>query len=287
MRHDRRHRRAPFFVRIAVGALLCAGLLPAQEITPLPTGQPLGKGLPAAGLDAVGLAEHLAEADFSSPSVPELLRALGKTRKPRWRSLYLEPVTQLPANRYQTALVLGMLLTDLQVAAEARDVQQVRNLVHDVEAAQKMLGLGELMRPRLGRLIALAEGEQWEAFRRETEAAQTEQAAFFDMQRDGDLSHLIALAAWMRALHLESVITADVAGDDVPMASFEEDLVAWAQAQMDPLSDETRSEKIVALVRKACEQLAKRASHAGPVSERRRREVLEMLNQVIQKIREP
>ncbi|MGI8605013.1 MAG: hypothetical protein ACR2OZ_18740 [Verrucomicrobiales bacterium] len=219
-----------------------------------------GEGSPALSDLPVLSAEELrsleASAPFSAPSAAELLHAVGKLMQPRWRQFYRETARLAPANRYQGALALGALLTDIVLASQARDPQQVRNLLQDIEGLERMLGVGQQTRPRFSRLQLLAEAGEWETLRREADAAATELGGALSRLRDTDLTRIIPLGGWLRGLQLDADIRRqDVSKGGQPLG-LESHFLEWIRSQLESLSEAARQERILILCSRTVEFLA-------------------------------
>jgi type II secretory pathway component PulJ len=194
---------------------------------------------------AVDLQNLAAPAAFSAPSATELLHALGKIVQPRWRQYYRETAHPSPANRPQAALALGALLGDIVLAALARDTQHVRNLLQDIETLEKMLGVLDQMRPRLGRLQMLAEAGEWEPLRREADAASAELSAALDRLRDSDLATLVSSGTWLRALQLDADMRLEDSRKAGVTLALHGDFLGWLHHQWETLGAATREDRIV------------------------------------------
>lgn len=237
--------------------------------TPPPSAQPPEGPHPGAvALSPEKIAAARDSAPFSPPSASELLHALGKTLQPRWRQLYRPPVRPATANRAQAAVAIGTFHTEAILAAQARDTQQVRNVLQDLEALQKMLGVTDQLRPRLQRMEALAEGENWESLIRETSAARSELAAVLEMLRDADLARLVQLGAWLRALHIDVAARLEEEGEprDLPFA-LQGDFLEWTQEQIQTLSSSIQGERIVSQVQGAVGRLREIRGRPAPLSQ--------------------
>jgi hypothetical protein len=196
-----------------------------------------------------------APALFSPPAPNELLHAVGKEVQPRWRQHYRETARPAPASRTHAALALGALLSDISLAALARDTQHVRNLVQDVETLEKTLGVNEPMRDRISRLALLAESGEWESIRREIEAASVELASVLDRLRDSALARLLGAGAWMRALHIDAAARIAEAEKPGRPAALTGDFLLWLRGQWESLDESDRQERILLACQRTINQL--------------------------------
>ncbi len=244
-----------------------------------PAAPPTDTAAPAAVVSPAELETQAARAAFSDPSAFEILHALGKTHSPRWRQWYGVTARPSPTDRPHAALALGSLNTELFLAALARDAQQASNLLQDIEALERTLGILDKLRPRHARLKALADGGEWDAVRREAEALGQEQTATLIEQRDPDLSVLVPLGMWFRALHLDAAVIASDEASELTPNALNPDLLAWTERRLDGLGRSTAGDKSVVKCRRAVDLLKKWTS--TPVSERRRTSTAETLGDVV------
>ena len=188
--------------------------------------------------------------------------------QPRWRQYYRETARPAPASRNQAAIALGALLTDITLAALARDTQHVRNLVQDVETLEKTLGVIEQMRGRISRLPVLAEAGEWESLRREAEAAGVELGAALERVRDETLARLIAAGAWLRALHVDAEIRREDSGKAGPPAALTADFLLWLRGQWANVGEPVRNDRVLVLCERTINLLDECRQHEGPARDR-------------------
>jgi hypothetical protein len=177
-------------MHLSVVAAIFCGLTTVQPVS----GQPQGTDLqsPASVLEL--------------PSSPEFFRAVSKEAKPRWRQLY-RATPKLPhRERGHSAFVLGVLLCEALIAAEARDAQYVRNSTQDIRDCLTLLGLAEALEQRLPAIHEFAERQNWSSLRFELEALEIDCQRLLAKQLDSALSPLIALGRHVRCLDVCAAI---------------------------------------------------------------------------------
>ena len=69
-------------------------------------------------------------------SPAELFATLSKDIRPQWRALFRQTIPRVAGDRFRTALALGAVCADCYLAAEARDAQQIRNLLTDMATSK-------------------------------------------------------------------------------------------------------------------------------------------------------
>ncbi len=135
------------------------------------------------------------------PQFPsELYARLSEATRPQWRQLYRPTVTRCLEGRQQAALGLGAVGADLFLAAQARDSQQVRNLLQDEETIEKTLGLIEPMAGLRAEVLAAAEQADWKRLGGNLEKLSAGQRRHLRSQKDEPLADLVYIGQWLRTL---------------------------------------------------------------------------------------
>ena len=138
------------------------------------------------------------------PTPPELFRSLSKAGSTRWRQLYRPPVPDLGSDRHRGALALGTVFADLYLAAEAADIQHLRNTGHDAVSLGRGLGVGEHLAPFMHELGVAADEGHWDQLRKRLQISLNDLNDRLHSQRDDDLVILIDLGMWLRVLEISA-----------------------------------------------------------------------------------
>jgi hypothetical protein len=165
-----------------------------------------------AGLAGTGAGEQSPPAspaaDNKAGKLPEtpsqLFAAVAKDARPQWRPYFRETVPHAATDRYKAALALGAVAADCFLAAEVRDVQQVRNLLTDMAPLEMMLSINRQMGPLRQKVTDLAADGDWQAVRAEIASLMAHHAKFFGEQKDGHLAELERIGCWLRAFHVSA-----------------------------------------------------------------------------------
>ncbi len=148
-------------------------------------------------------------------SPADFLDIVGKNTKARWRQLYRQQPPTPPPDRAKAAFILGGLVGDSFLVLAAGDTQQFRNNNQEVLTYSKVLGLGELIAPRLMAQAKMAETGHWPELRQEIISGHAEMTRLLDEQMDKDLAVLVDLGVWMRVLEAVSAIVAEAPNGDI------------------------------------------------------------------------
>lgn len=131
-----------------------------------------------------------------SPST--LFENLTKETKPLWRQQYRAHIERTVTDREKAALALGAVMTDLALAAMARDEQQIHNLEQDEEALEKLLGIPDKMRVPRQRYLACAQAGDWPSLTKTIDKAHERQIELLIGLRDAPLASLVTTGRWIR-----------------------------------------------------------------------------------------
>lgn len=123
----------------------------------------------------------------SLPSIPEkeVLRSRRET---------------LPMDSGSLALEMGYLMADGFIAVRSGHMNDVKPIALEMSRYGKAIGVGDRMDAHSAVLLETAEKGQLEEFKNRMSATQNDVNAELAALRDPDLSHLIALGGWARAL---------------------------------------------------------------------------------------
>lgn len=170
------------------------------------SGSPFLRRLPAlliAGWLTLSLSTLRAQEAPRPPATPaELLAALAKEARPQWRAYYREQVPHAAADRFRAALSLGAVCADCYLAAEARDAQQLLNLLTDMAALEVSLSISNQSGGARQKFTDLAEAGDWAGVRAEISALMTTHAQALTAQKDEALAELERTGCWLRAWHI-------------------------------------------------------------------------------------
>lgn len=170
------------------------------------SGSPFLRRLPAlriAGWLTLSLSTLRAQEAPRPPATPaELLAALAKEARPQWRAYYREQVPHAAADRFRAALSLGAVCADCYLAAEARDAQQLLNLLTDMAALEISLSISNQSGGARQKFTDLAEAGDWAGVRAEISALMTTHAQALTAQKDEALAELERTGCWLRVWHI-------------------------------------------------------------------------------------
>ena len=193
------------------------------------------------------------------PQFPsELYNKLSDATRPQWRQLYRPTVTRCLNGRPQAAMALGAVVADLFLAAQARDSQQVRNLLQDEETIEKTLGIAESMGGFRTEVLGAAEQSDWSRLGIGIEKLSSGQRRYFRSQKDGPLAELAYIGQWLRTFQTCHAVVLARGLEDHQLAIGSPQIIAEMNRRLLLLSKpETETNRCLRLLHKRLAGLAK------------------------------
>ncbi len=165
----------------------------------------LSLGLPAGMSAAEKSGSEIAARAEKTPlpaSPTEMFTKISESTRPQWRQFYRTSIIRCLDGRPQAALGLGAVSADLFLAAQARDAQQVRNLLQDEETIEKTLGLVAPMTRIRQRVAATAEKGDWPRVQEALRDLTALHRRYLREQKDEDLADLVHIGLWFRTMRI-------------------------------------------------------------------------------------
>lgn len=176
----------------------------------------------------------------SLPQYPsELYARLSEATRPHWRQLYRPTVTRCLEGRQQAAMGLGAVTADLFLAAQARDTQQVRNLLQDEETIEKTLGLIEPMAVLRAEVLGAADQSDWKRLGTGIEKLTAGHRRHFRGHKDEPLAELAYIGQWLRTLQTCHAVVISRGLEDQQLAIGSPLLIAEMTRRLQIISDPT------------------------------------------------
>ncbi len=243
---------------------------------------PLRAGPPAATTAPVSPAA-VAPTPFS------MFDNLAKITKPLWRQLYRSQIERTVTDRERAALALGAVSADEALAAMARDAQQLRNLIQDEQALEKMLSIADKMDSQRQRMLTHAESGDWPSVNHVVEKTHERQLELLQGLRDQDLATLVNTGRWLRTWQLTTSIVIAKKLPDAQLAITSHELLQQITTSVIDLHDRTitptRTLRLLTKRLNSLERLWRTPASAEEAPERLRatQEILDdLVNQLIQ-----
>ncbi len=134
----------------------------------------------------------------------QFLPLFAQDLRPQWRQFYRKTVQRSPSDRYRAALGVGAVWADLFLAAEGRDAAHVRNLIGDLEALDRIIGIGAKASHSHKKMNDLAETGDWDGLRAEMGGLMKNERRYLEEQQDEALGKLAETGMWLRFMHISS-----------------------------------------------------------------------------------
>lgn len=243
--HFARFVRALPLVSIALPCTIPWALAPcakaAEETTPLPP--------PAA----------------NSPEA--LLSALSRCSKPDWAAKFRPPAPADLKSRPQIALILGGVVADGYLAAQAEEPQQCRNTSKDLVMLAKSLGVQVEILDRSRSLADSAQTRNWAVYKKELAAVGGDLEKVLKKHGDEDLAHLVAIGTWLRMTEIIVSLLDQSYSENAAALLRQPSIGHFMESEVDAVWKKLRSEPSVELIRSrlpAMEQVLNGSSDTAP-----------------------
>lgn len=169
---------------------------------------------------------------------------------------------KLSTNAGQLALEMGYLLADGFIAVRSGHMNDIKPIALDLTRYGNALGVGERMNSHSAGLLEHAEKGQLEEFKRILASTQSDVNAELTALMDPELSHLIALGGWVRALEASAAALSDRFEAEKAKVIFYPDAPEYFSEILQGLSPHTakkiNADKMVALLREMVELMTLR-----------------------------
>lgn len=137
---------------------------------------------------------------YTAPSISKIFTQLDDLPAIPESYVLRERPEKLPIDAGSLALEMGYLLADGFIAVRSGHMNDVKPIALDLTRYGKAMGVGEKLNVHSAGLLEHAEKGQLEEFKRILTSTQSDVNAELAALRDSDLSHLLALGGWVRAL---------------------------------------------------------------------------------------
>jgi hypothetical protein len=218
-------------------------------------------------------------------SPAELFTRLSEATRPHWRQLYRPTVTRCLEGRQQAAMGLGAVMADLFLAAQARDTQQVRNLLQDEETIEKTLGLIDAMAAARTEVLAAADQADWKRLGQGIEKLSTAHRRHLRAQKDEPLADLAYIGQWLRTLQTCHAVVLAKQLPDQRLAIGDPSIISEMTRRLQSLSNPaTETHRCLRILHKRLAGLAKLWPEDGGApldSEARLRRSAELLGDTV------
>lgn len=137
---------------------------------------------------------------YTAPSITKIFDQLDNLPSIPEEYVLRQRPEKLPTHAGVLALEMGYLLADGFIAVRSGHMNDIKPIALDLTRYGRALGVGDKMNTHSAGLLEHAEKGQMAEFKRILSSTQSDVNEELTALRDPDLSHLIALGGWIRAL---------------------------------------------------------------------------------------
>lgn len=137
---------------------------------------------------------------YTAPSITKIFNQLDNLPAIPEEYVLRNHPEKLPTHAGALALEMGYLLADGFIAVRSGHMNDIKPIAMELTRYGNALGVGNQMNSHSACLLEYAEKGQLDEFKRALSSTQSDVNAELTSLRDPDLSHLIALGGWVRAL---------------------------------------------------------------------------------------
>lgn len=132
------------------------------------------------------------------PVPSEVFGVLDKLGTPNWHDVLRTKKVSVPADRAQTALLLGTVIAEGFVAVEAQESEEVKKIGRAVLKLSGAIGVQKSVIGRSNAIIESAGQRDWQKVRGELDGALREVKESMIELQDEQLAQLVSLGGWLR-----------------------------------------------------------------------------------------
>jgi hypothetical protein len=147
--------------------------------------------------------------DVIIPIPQEIFASLDKLGDQNWAKHLETRSVKLDGNRYRTAFVFGLIISDGFIAVQAEDSEEVKRIGRDVLNLSGALGVKSEVEGHALAIIDGANADEWTAVRRELDKTRQTVISKMKDMRDDDLADLVSIGGWLGGTRALASLVAD------------------------------------------------------------------------------
>lgn len=225
------------------------GLLPLVLASPLAWATPEPE-IPDDLIEDLHIREELGVNEITAPSIQAIFETLDDVSPLKSSLAPREMPERMPLDRTQIAMEIGVLMAEGFISVQTGDTKKIQPLAAQLQRYGRALGAGDRLERHVASLLESAEKSDVETLKKELTATQRDIEAELISLRDSDLSHLISLGGWLRALEVASASVNEKFSDKRAIPLFREDIADYYEITLGGLHpDVSERQNIVAIRR--------------------------------------
>lgn len=227
---------------------LPAGLALAVAVQPS-----IGQNAPAS-IDLKALKVDVVD-DVIIPIPQEIFASLDKLGDQNWGRHLEKRSVKLDGNRYRTAFIFGLVISEGFIAVQAEDSDEVKRIGREVLSLSGALAVQGAVEGHALAIIDGANANEWAAVRRELD--KTRQTVINTMKdlRDDDLADLVSIGGWLGGTRALASLVADNYSADASELLHQPDLLDQIAARFGSLPPKSKTAPVFGQVTTTLEAL--------------------------------
>lgn len=218
-------------------------LAPSLSATPEPA-------IPNDLIEDLHIREELGVNEITAPSIQAIFGTLDEVSPLKSELVEREISERMPLDRTQIAMEIGVLMAEGFIAVQNGENGKIEPLAAQLQRYGRALGAGDRLESHIASLLESAKKGETEMLKKELTATQRDVEAELISLRDSDLSHLISLGGWLRALEIASASVEAEFSEKRARPLFREDIADYYEITLGGLHPDISERQNIVAVRR-------------------------------------
>lgn len=193
--------------------------------------------------------EHVREEyginQFTTPSITQLFANLDALGDIPYDELRPNVPSELPSNRIRLALNLGIFIADGFLAVQAENLKDIESVGRAIFDASRTFGVGKHLSRHNKALLKNSLLGDWGGLKEELAATQKDVELEMLLLRDQQITHLVSLGGWIRALDIASTSALHSQQPHPSQALDKQEIIEYFAAGLDTLAPSLQESELI------------------------------------------
>tara|TARA_R110000850_G_scaffold169388_19_gene294681 strand:- start:419 stop:1357 length:939 start_codon:yes stop_codon:yes gene_type:complete len=192
---------------------------------------------------------------FTTPSIRKIFEDLQQLRPLPYDELKRASPEQIPQDRTQLALTVGLLLADGFFAVEAEQFYDLEPVGRSLLNNAKSLGSGTRISSHMKSMLEKGALSDWDELKIELARTQKDVEKEMVLIRDVDAANLISLGGWLRAFEIGCSASLNPYSPEKASILARPDIVEYFVMNLETLDQRSREAEIVVNIREGLDEI--------------------------------